>query len=211
MATPSSLWDLSSPTGIELTLPALEAQNLNHWTAREVPRRYFSCSQFTEEETKDQGVRQLPTSHFCAVFLTSRRMSSALLSDILSLPHPHNEGFRALWHLPRGNENIRVVYTAHPCPGQATCSSAPSQMYGDAVLSSPGYNSCFTQSPSSGGSGVSGHGHLTTHSWLRRGGRAGDPKVGISGSVCCSPECDLSVLDVGKPAHLEVLRGPTVS
>ena len=31
------MWDLSSQSGIEPTPPALEAQSLNRWTAREVP------------------------------------------------------------------------------------------------------------------------------------------------------------------------------
>lgn len=35
------MWDLSSQPGIELMSPALEAQSLNHWTARDVP---FSLS-----------------------------------------------------------------------------------------------------------------------------------------------------------------------
>ena len=34
---PSSMRDLSSPTGIELVPPALGARSLNHWTAREFP------------------------------------------------------------------------------------------------------------------------------------------------------------------------------
>lgn len=33
------MWDLSSPIGIEPVPPVLEAQCLNHWTRREVPRR----------------------------------------------------------------------------------------------------------------------------------------------------------------------------
>ena len=36
-----SRWDLSSWPGIEPTVPALEAWGLNHWTAREIPLRYF--------------------------------------------------------------------------------------------------------------------------------------------------------------------------
>ena len=35
-ASPCSVWDLSSQTGIKPMSPALEAQNLNHWTSREV-------------------------------------------------------------------------------------------------------------------------------------------------------------------------------
>ena len=34
---PYSMWDLSSLPGIEPMSPAVEAQNLNHWTACEVP------------------------------------------------------------------------------------------------------------------------------------------------------------------------------
>ena len=34
---PHSMWDLSSLPGIEPVSPAVEAQNLNHWTAQEVP------------------------------------------------------------------------------------------------------------------------------------------------------------------------------
>ena len=37
LATPSGMKDLSSPPGIKSLLPAVEAQNLNHWTARQVP------------------------------------------------------------------------------------------------------------------------------------------------------------------------------
>ena len=33
-----STWDISSLTGIEPLPPAVEAQNINHWTAREVPK-----------------------------------------------------------------------------------------------------------------------------------------------------------------------------
>ena len=142
----------------------------------------------------------------------SRKMSSALPSDILSLPHPHSEGFRALWHLPQWNENICVVYTAHPCPGQATCSSAPSQAYGDAVLSSPGYTMCAPHSLpvlrvlESLGTAIS---PPTVGSWWED--RMGIWRFEFQAQFCYSPECDLSVLDVGKTAHLEVLRRPTVS
>ena len=39
LAVPCSMLDLSSPPtpGIEPVLPAVEMQNLNHWTSREVP------------------------------------------------------------------------------------------------------------------------------------------------------------------------------
>lgn len=146
------------------------------------------------------------------MFLTSSRMSSPLPSDILSLPHPRNEGFQALWHLPRGNENIRIVYTAHPCPGQATCSSAPSQTYGDAVLSSPGCTICASHSLPVLGLLES----LGTAISPPTVGSVGEDGLGLQrlefqAQFCCSPEHDLCVLDVGKPAHLEVLRRPTVS
>ena len=36
LAAPCSMWDLSSQSGIEPMPPALEAQTLTHWTAREV-------------------------------------------------------------------------------------------------------------------------------------------------------------------------------
>ena len=38
-AVPRSMWDLSSPTGIEPTLSALKAWSRNHWTARAAPDR----------------------------------------------------------------------------------------------------------------------------------------------------------------------------
>ena len=37
MAAPQDMWDLSSPTRNQTQPPAVEAQSLNHWTAREVP------------------------------------------------------------------------------------------------------------------------------------------------------------------------------
>ena len=37
LTTPSGMKDLSSPPGIKSLLPAVEAQNLNRWTARQVP------------------------------------------------------------------------------------------------------------------------------------------------------------------------------
>ena len=46
-AWPHSMWDLSSLLGTEPMSPAVEAQNLNHWTAREVPRfLLFSSLEF---------------------------------------------------------------------------------------------------------------------------------------------------------------------
>ena len=42
LAAPRGMWDLSSPTkgpGIEPMSPAVEVWSLNHWTAREVPKR----------------------------------------------------------------------------------------------------------------------------------------------------------------------------
>ena len=36
MATPHSMWDLSSTTGMEPTAPAVGVQSLNHWTTKEV-------------------------------------------------------------------------------------------------------------------------------------------------------------------------------
>ena len=38
LAVPCGVWDLGSPAGIEPALPAVEAWNPNHWTAREVPK-----------------------------------------------------------------------------------------------------------------------------------------------------------------------------
>ena len=32
------MWDLSSRPSVELVPPAMDAQSLNHWTIREVPR-----------------------------------------------------------------------------------------------------------------------------------------------------------------------------
>jgi len=37
LAVPHGMWDLSSQPEMEPVLPAVEAQSLNHWTAREVP------------------------------------------------------------------------------------------------------------------------------------------------------------------------------
>ena len=37
LAVPHGMWDLSSPTRAETCAPAMEVQNLNHWTTREVP------------------------------------------------------------------------------------------------------------------------------------------------------------------------------
>ena len=37
LAVPHGIWDLSSQPEMEPMLPAVEAQSLNHWTAREVP------------------------------------------------------------------------------------------------------------------------------------------------------------------------------
>ena len=37
------IWDLSSLTGIEPTLPAVEVQSLNYWTTKEVPFWQFWC------------------------------------------------------------------------------------------------------------------------------------------------------------------------
>ena len=37
LAAPHGMWDLSSPTRDQTHAPAMEAQHLNHWTAREVP------------------------------------------------------------------------------------------------------------------------------------------------------------------------------
>ena len=45
---PHSMWDLSSLPGIEPVSPAVEAQNLNHWTAREVPCFAFLRIHFNE-------------------------------------------------------------------------------------------------------------------------------------------------------------------
>ena len=38
-AVPNGMWDLSSQPGTEPMAPSVEAQSLNHWTAREV----FKC------------------------------------------------------------------------------------------------------------------------------------------------------------------------
>ena len=40
LAAPCGMWDLSSRLRIEPVPPALEAQSLNHWTAREVPESF---------------------------------------------------------------------------------------------------------------------------------------------------------------------------
>ena len=37
LVSPLSVWDLSGQPGIKPVPPALEAQCLNHWTARKVP------------------------------------------------------------------------------------------------------------------------------------------------------------------------------
>ena len=37
LAVQHGMWDLSSQPEMEPVLPAVEAQSLNHWTAREVP------------------------------------------------------------------------------------------------------------------------------------------------------------------------------
>ena len=37
LVSPLSVWDLSGQPGIKPVPPALEAQSLNHWTARKVP------------------------------------------------------------------------------------------------------------------------------------------------------------------------------
>ena len=39
---PHDIWNHSSPTGIESIPPAVEAQSLNHRTARQVPEFVFS-------------------------------------------------------------------------------------------------------------------------------------------------------------------------
>ena len=41
LAAPHGMWDLSFPTRDWTSAPALEAQSLNHWTAREVPIKPF--------------------------------------------------------------------------------------------------------------------------------------------------------------------------
>ena len=145
------------------------------------------------------------------MFLTSRRMNSALLSDILSLPHPHNEGFRALWYLPRGNENIHVVYTPHSAPARPPAAQHPHKrmemlscpvlviiraLHSLPVLGVLESLGMAISPPTVGSIGEDGLG-------IRR--------LEFQAQFCCSPECDLSVLDIGKPAHFEVLRGPTVS
>ena len=40
-APPHGMWDLSSPTRDQPVPPAVEAQSLNHWTARKVPKIYL--------------------------------------------------------------------------------------------------------------------------------------------------------------------------
>ena len=43
------MWDLGSPTRNRTRVPsAVEAQSLNHWTAREVPINYFKSKEFRE-------------------------------------------------------------------------------------------------------------------------------------------------------------------
>ena len=39
MAMPSVMWDLSPQTSDQTHVPTVEAQSLNHWTAREVCRK----------------------------------------------------------------------------------------------------------------------------------------------------------------------------
>ena len=41
LAKPHGMWDVSFPTGITSLPLALEAQSLNHWTAREVLSTYY--------------------------------------------------------------------------------------------------------------------------------------------------------------------------
>ena len=36
------MWDLVPSPGIEPMSPAVEVQSLNHWTAREVPGKFFT-------------------------------------------------------------------------------------------------------------------------------------------------------------------------
>ena len=48
-ATPCSMWDFSSVTRDQTHAPVMEAQNLNHWTAREVPKLLFSDHTDTSE------------------------------------------------------------------------------------------------------------------------------------------------------------------
>ena len=41
LALPRVVWDLNSPNGDQTVAPALEAQGLNHWATKEVPRLLF--------------------------------------------------------------------------------------------------------------------------------------------------------------------------
>ena len=145
---------------------------------------------------------------FFFAFLIFRRMSSFLPSHILSPSHQHNQGPRALQNLPRENEDICVVYKAR----SATCSTAPAQTYRDVVLFNPSYtlralhNLLFLEILESLGTAIS---PPTSHS-------AGMDGLAIwrfefQAQFCCSQWCDLYVSDVGKPAHLGVLKRPTVS
>ena len=41
LALPRVVWDLNSPNRDQTVAPALEAQGLNHWATKEVPRLLF--------------------------------------------------------------------------------------------------------------------------------------------------------------------------
>ena len=47
LAVPLGMWDPSSPNRYRTWAPALEAQNLNHWTAKEVPSECYN--EYTQE------------------------------------------------------------------------------------------------------------------------------------------------------------------
>lgn len=167
---------------------------------------------------KFRGVRQLtphpPPSLLCFIsffffaFLILRRMSSVPPSHMLSPSHQHKQGPRALRNLPQENDDICVVYKAR----SATCSTAAAQTYGYVVLSNPSYTPRalhslpFLEILESLGTAIS---PPTSHS-------AGMDGLGIWRSEfqalsCCSQWCYLYVSDVEKPAHLGVLKRPTVS
>ena len=88
MATQQGIWDLSSHPEKETPPPALAVWNLNHWTAREVPKPYLSsCLHYAQgKATQLYYIRDFVVFTIRASHWLSAKESACNARDLSSIP-----------------------------------------------------------------------------------------------------------------------------
>ena len=107
-------WDLSSLTKAQTLAPALGAQSLNHWTAREVPRQCLSLA---------LGMPESPWSHLRVPgFLEGWRGPQTRGPLVLSL---HQEACLGATQTPSCPGDLFFLADPHPTPAKSPMSPSP--------------------------------------------------------------------------------------